>query len=83
MRVVGRISARGPKLAGLFIPVGSTALEGIYEVVEIMGELQVRRLGDAAMPTERLKAVSVETMLSEKPSSIMTESEVEIYDATC
>lgn len=76
MRVIGRIVARG-EVAGLFLPMGkSDRLDGIYNVVEIMGELQIQRVGEPHMPRGRFTGLNTEELLSGRPSSVMTTKEL-------
>lgn len=77
MRVVGRIVARGDKIAGIFIPMGDgPKLDGIYNVVDIMGELQIHRVGDPAMKREQFTGVDLESLMNYRPHSMMTEKEI-------
>jgi hypothetical protein len=76
MKVVGRIIARGNKIAGIFMPMGDgPKLDGIYNVVEIMGELQIQRVGDPMMRREQFTGIDLEGLMNHRPMSMMTEQE--------
>lgn len=51
-------------------------LDGIYNVVEIMGELQIRRVGDPAMKRERFTGIDLDGLMNGRPYSMMTEKEI-------
>lgn len=76
MKVVGRIVARGEKIAGIFMPMGEGSLDGIYNVVEIMGELQIKRVGDPAMKREQFTGIGLDDLMNYRPHSMMTEQEL-------
>lgn len=76
MKVVGRIVARGA-VVGLFLPMGDRdRLDGIYNVVEIMGALQIQRVGEPHMPRGCFTGLNTEGLLAGRPSSVMTTKEL-------
>lgn len=76
MRVIGRIVARG-EVAGLFLPMGEQdRLDGIYNVVEIMGELQIQRVGAPHMPRGQFTGIDLEGLMVMRPLSVMTTKEL-------
>jgi len=78
MNIVGRIVARG-EVVGLYLPMGkSDRLDGIYNVVEVLGELQIQRVGDPAMPRGQFTGLGLEDLMVSRPASCMTEAE---YDS--
>lgn len=76
MQIIGRIVARG-KQAGLFIPFKTSELDGVYNVVEVMGELQIQRIGKPAMPEKRFKGLDLEGLFNERPNCCMTKNELD------
>lgn len=44
MKILGRIVARG-KVAGLYLPLGNSELDGIYEIREILDEWIIVKIG--------------------------------------
>jgi hypothetical protein len=50
---------------------------GVYEIREILGELQVIRLGDPAMDKPRLTGLDLEGVFAEIGSAALTEAEWE------
>lgn len=79
MRIVGRIIARGQNIAGIFIPACEDSLEGIYNVVDIMGELHIRRIGDPAMDRVQFTAIGLDELMDRRPYSMATEQEIAGY----
>lgn len=77
MKHVGRLLVRKGKIAGLFIPVQEGMKEGIYNVVEIMGEIQVRFVGPSAMPEPRLNGIDILGVFNERGSTMLTPDEIE------
>ena len=76
VRSIARIVARGP-ITGLIIPYDVEApLDGIYEVVEVMGELVVRRVGEPAQDRDRHEALSLNDLMNSRPFSCMTIEEI-------
>ena len=76
MTVVGRIVARG-KTAGLFVPMYNKKLDGIYEVVDIMDELTIRKVGKSAMSIERFVSLNLEDLFNERECCCMTRDELD------
>lgn len=76
MQIIGRIVARG-RQAGLFMPFKSSELDGIYNVVEIMGELQIQRVGEPALPEKRFKGLDLEGLFNQRPNCCMTQKELD------
>lgn len=76
MKIIGRIVARG-QVAGLFMPFKSSELDGIYNVVEIMGELQIQRVGKPAIPEKRFKGLSLDVLFDQRPNCSMTQKELD------
>ena len=76
MKIIGRIVARG-QVAGLFMPFKSSELDGIYNVVEIMGELQIQRVGEPALPEKKFKGLDLEGLFNQRPNSCMTQNELD------
>lgn len=76
MQVIGRLVARGD-VAGLYLPLGrGTQLDGIYNIVEIMGELQIQRVGDPGMSRGRFTGLNISDLMVERPYSVMTSEEI-------
>jgi len=76
MNLVGRIVARGDNIIGLFFPIGENSFDGIYNVVEIMGELQIRKVGEPNMSRERFTGIGVQGLINERPNCCMTKEEM-------
>jgi hypothetical protein len=76
MKPLARIVSRG-KITGLFIPVGEGLPQGVYEVREILGELQIVRVGDAAMPEARFTSLGLDELFAERFSAAMTTQELQ------
>lgn len=77
--IVGRIVHRGDKLCGVFIPFGEDLGPGIYDVVMSAmddGHYYLRYIGQPALEELRLKALDIQGVFDEKPSSIMTQEEI-------
>lgn len=75
IKEIGRIVSRG-KIAGLFIPFGEGLPNGIYQIRDIMGELSIVRVGDAAMPEGRFTGVDLDGLFLERPNCCMTQEEL-------
>lgn len=76
MKSLGRIIAR-KDTCGLYIPYGENRLpEGIYEIQDIMGELQLRRVGDFHGDSKRADALDVGGLFDERISFGMTTEEL-------
>ncbi len=80
MYPIARILVRKDRIAGLFIPMGNPMLlmdAGIWEVREILDEYTLTFIGKPAMPEPRLNGLSLEGLMDERSSAIMTEQELE------
>lgn len=77
MNCVGRIIARGGKIAGLFIPMGECELDGIYNVLEWDGEYTLIRVGEPAMKREQFIGVDLQSLMNYRPNSCMTVKELD------
>lgn len=76
MKKLGRIIAR-KTACGLYIPYGENKLpEGIYEIQDIMGELQLRFVGDFHGDPKRAEALDVGELFNERASYCMTTEEL-------
>lgn len=80
IRKIARLICRN-ELVGIVFPLSGDApskqLDGIYEIVETLGELQVVRIGDPAMPRKRLRAVDVQCLLDDRSQSALTAKELD------
>lgn len=75
MKQIARIIHRGDRIGGLFIPLCNDFPEGIYEVVEIMGELILKRLSGLNMP-DRCIGISIKELFDERCFFALTEKEL-------
>lgn len=77
MKILGRILARKGKTVGVFIPFQTDALEnGIWELREILGEIQIVRIGKPALPDARYQALQPNDMVN-SPFATMTKKEID------
>ncbi len=80
IRKIARLICRN-ELVGIIFPlsgdVPSKQLDGIYEIVETLGELQIVRIGDPAMPRKRLRAVDLQGLLDDRSLSALTAKELD------
>lgn len=75
MGIVGRVLIRDGKNVGLFFPMGESAEPGLYDIVEIMGELTIRRAGDSAMDNARLNSLTPDGLHAEACRAMLTAQE--------
>lgn len=75
MNIIGRLLIRKDKIAGLYIPFDTNFEAGLYDVREIMGEIQIVFKGIPAMNPGRLNGLSCDQLI-QYPESLMTEEEV-------
>lgn len=75
MRIIGRILVRDGKTVGLFFPMGESAEPGLYDLIEIMGEMTIRRAGDSAMDIVRLNALTPDGLHAEAFRAMLTNKE--------
>lgn len=79
MKHIGRIIARN-NIIGLYIPFNSSKnLDGIYDIVEIMGELTIREVGKSFMQDQKpgfFYNSNLEDILNHRPSTAMTTKEL-------
>lgn len=76
MEVIGRIIARGGQV-GLFIPFKVSELDGVYNIIEVMGELQIQRVGEAALPKQTFNGMDLAGLFNARPFSCMTRDELD------
>lgn len=80
MKRIGRIVARN-NIIGLYFPFPLTkpneSLDGLYDIVEIMGELSIVRIGEAHMDKVRQDAYELRDLLDHRPDTCMTTKELE------
>lgn len=74
MKTLGRVLVRKGNRVGLFGPLTGTLPDGVYDVMENLGELCLTYRGNAAMPDERLQKTPIEDLVGE-PSALMTKAE--------
>jgi len=76
MQTIGRMLVREGKIAGLFIPINEGLPPGVYNIMEIMGEISVRRVGDSAMDDARLNSLGLDGLYAERSDTCMTPEEL-------
>lgn len=77
MKTIGRLLVRSKKIAGIFLPMGEGGLEpGLYDVQEVLGEIQLKYLGKAALKQDTLDGVDTTGVMNNRPYSVMTEDEL-------
>lgn len=76
--VVGRFLVRKDGILGLFVPISSSLVPGIYEIREVMGEYIIVRIGEPAMRPERLNALSLDGLYYERAHTMMTNHELQL-----
>lgn len=59
------------------MPIQGGIPEGIYDVMECMGELNLRYVGQPNMPQARFRALDLEGLFTERPYAAMTAEELE------
>lgn len=82
MKILGRLVVR-TECVGLYFPFGeSKALpEGVHEIREILGEMQIVYLGKPAMNLKRFNSLSLDQLYLERANSCQTQSEAEIQQS--
>ena len=79
IHTLGRVLVREGKTVGLFIPMSSNDKvslgPGLYEVREIMGSLNLIRIGEPAMENVKLQAKRVDHLVQD-PYATMTADEI-------
>lgn len=76
--VVGRIVVREDNVAGLFLPVGNSLKPGIYEVTNVLDEINVKYLGKQCESDGRFNALSLSELKTES-ACLMTDEEYQEY----
>lgn len=80
MKRVARLVARGD-VVGIIIPMkpaGDSLLNGLYDIVEVMGELVIRKAGQSDMQSkhpERYTAVDLTELLEFRDETSLTTEE--------
>lgn len=77
MKVVGRLLVRN-KIAGIFLPIGEGMPPGLYEVIEVMGDIIIRRVGEPALAQETLNGLDLDGLMDRRAESFMTTTEYAI-----
>lgn len=71
---VGRILVRENNEAGLFIPIGKVKLQpGLYDIMNILGELQLEYRGKVHGDTEYLKGLTPSQIVGNEQFLMTTE----------
>lgn len=73
---LGRLLVRKGKTAGLFIPYPDGLKPGLYHIEEAMGEVSLKYVGEPYTDEARLNGLDLNGLMSDRPSSIMTEEEL-------
>lgn len=72
MKILGRIVSRGSGILGVFFPIKKGLPLGIYEIREILGELQIIFVGKPVMEEKRFTALDLNGLANERSHSAMT-----------
>ncbi len=48
----------------MFLPAKETLEPGLHEIVEFMGELQIKRIGDSAAPPEQVYGAGLDDLVA-------------------
>ncbi len=75
MQTVGRLLVRKDKIAGIFIPIGGNLQAGLYDVQEVMGEIQIRYVGNPVLAEGALNGLDLNGLMDRRPEPFMTSSE--------
>ena len=72
MQTVGRLLVREGKISGIFLPIGGNLQAGLYDVQEIMGEIQIRYVGKPVLAEGTLNGLDLNGLMDFRPESFMT-----------